>query len=147
MKFTQNQRKVYLLALTLLIAAIALACTWSLWQPPEAKVAPKASPVPTDSVKGSYSLSPAWPEYSGHRHPAPVFPDKIQECFLLLRCCPVRFQVRDLLPLHRKRPGLPYESFACGRLLPERQSAPQETGSSAQPAAPVRHRFGVLPCR
>lgn len=32
MKFTQNQRKVYLLALALLIVAIALACTWSLWQ-------------------------------------------------------------------------------------------------------------------
>lgn len=34
MKFTGNQRKVYLLAIALLIAAIALACTWSLWRRP-----------------------------------------------------------------------------------------------------------------
>lgn len=47
MKFTQNQRKVYLLALALLIAAIALACTWSLWQKPSQKQsADRATPAP-----------------------------------------------------------------------------------------------------
>jgi len=48
MKFTQNQRKVYLLALALLIAAIALACTWSLWQKPSRKKSmeqPNPAPV------------------------------------------------------------------------------------------------------
>lgn len=51
MKFTQNQRKVYLLALALLIAAIALACTWSLWQKPGAEVPIQASPVPTNHAQ------------------------------------------------------------------------------------------------
>ena len=31
MDFSGNQRRIYLLALTLLIIAVALACTWSLW--------------------------------------------------------------------------------------------------------------------
>lgn len=34
MKFTENQRKVYLLALALLIAAIVLVCVWLLWLRP-----------------------------------------------------------------------------------------------------------------
>lgn len=32
MKFTGNQRRIYLLALALLILAVALVCAWSLWQ-------------------------------------------------------------------------------------------------------------------
>lgn len=44
MKFTPNQRKVYLLALALLIAAIALACTWSLW-PKDSESAPESQPT------------------------------------------------------------------------------------------------------
>lgn len=52
MKFTQNQRKVYLLALALLIAAIALACTWSLWQKPSNEQAlEQPSPAPTQSAQ------------------------------------------------------------------------------------------------
>lgn len=51
MKFTQNQRKVYLLALALLIAAIVLACTWSLWQKPSRKQsAEQPNPAPTQTV-------------------------------------------------------------------------------------------------
>lgn len=34
MNFSGNQRKMYLLALALLIIAVALACTWSLWRTP-----------------------------------------------------------------------------------------------------------------
>ena len=31
MKFTGKERKMYILALGLLVAAIALACTWTMW--------------------------------------------------------------------------------------------------------------------
>lgn len=52
MKFTENQRKVYLLALALLIAAIALACTWSLWEKPSGKKpAQTPGPVSTQPVQ------------------------------------------------------------------------------------------------
>ena len=44
MNFSGNQRKMYLLALVLLIVAVALACTWSLWQKPADSA---ASPAPT----------------------------------------------------------------------------------------------------
>ena len=40
MKFSGNQRSVYLLALALLILAIALACTWSLWHVPASTAVP-----------------------------------------------------------------------------------------------------------
>ena len=49
MKFTENQRKIYLLALALLIAAIALACTWSLWSGPS-EAPQSTAPVPTNTV-------------------------------------------------------------------------------------------------
>ena len=70
MNFSGNQRRVYLLALALLILAIALLCAWSLWrdpadtaaspaQTPEAKpgVEPdataQATPVPMDRQTGA----------------------------------------------------------------------------------------------
>lgn len=49
MNFSGNQRKVYLMALGLLIAAIALACTWSLWQKPAGtEPQPIATPQPAE---------------------------------------------------------------------------------------------------
>ncbi len=47
MNFTGNQRKLYLLALALLVIAIALACTWSLWRKPAEPAGRSAQP--TDS--------------------------------------------------------------------------------------------------
>ena len=48
MKLSANQRRAYLLALALLILAIALACTWSLWQGVGvAPSAPRATAEPT----------------------------------------------------------------------------------------------------
>lgn len=47
MSLSGNQRRMYLLALALLIIAIALACTWSLWgRPAESASAPAATPQP-----------------------------------------------------------------------------------------------------
>lgn len=45
MNISQNQRKMYWLALALLALAIALACTWSLWQK-RADSASSAAPTP-----------------------------------------------------------------------------------------------------
>lgn len=54
MKFTQNQRKVYLLALALLIVAIALACTWSLWQrSPKEQPAVRTTPEPVQPTQNA----------------------------------------------------------------------------------------------
>lgn len=51
MKFTGNQRRMYLLALALLIVAIALACTWSLWQgsPEPGAQENRSAPLPTSA--------------------------------------------------------------------------------------------------
>lgn len=56
MKFTENQRRTYLLALALLIAAIVLLCVWMLWggsssrpqrgSPTEPQQSPNAEPTP-----------------------------------------------------------------------------------------------------
>ena len=49
MKFTVNQRKMYLLALGLLILAIVLACAWSLLRGDSESVPESATPAPTVS--------------------------------------------------------------------------------------------------
>ena len=46
MKFNVNQRRMYLLALALLILAIVLACTWLLLRGEDEPTAPLASPAP-----------------------------------------------------------------------------------------------------
>lgn len=47
MNISGNQRRVYLLALALMVIAVALACTWSLWLSPADKAAsPAATPRP-----------------------------------------------------------------------------------------------------
>ena len=50
MNISQSQRKVYLLALALLLAAIALACAWSLWGRPAGKASTpvEATPAPAE---------------------------------------------------------------------------------------------------
>lgn len=49
MNVSGNQRRVYLLALALLILAIALACAWSLWHGPvDSAVSPAATTAPRD---------------------------------------------------------------------------------------------------
>ena len=41
MKLSGNQRRMYLLALVLMVIAVALACTWSLWRgPADAVISP-----------------------------------------------------------------------------------------------------------
>lgn len=58
MKFTGNQRKLYLLALALLVVAIALACTWTLWERPSSEtVSPTA--MPTEAPGEAPSATPA----------------------------------------------------------------------------------------
>jgi len=56
MKFTGNQRKLYLLALTLLVVAIALACTWTLWEEPSGETSlPGGTPTvaPSEAPDGT----------------------------------------------------------------------------------------------
>lgn len=57
MNFTGNQRKMYLLALALLIVAIALACTWSLWRKSSSAPSGEASPEPTVGRTGEADSS------------------------------------------------------------------------------------------
>ena len=50
MQFSQNQRKIYALALAVLAMAIALGCAWSLWPRPAAtrvEELPSTTPAPT----------------------------------------------------------------------------------------------------
>ena len=64
MVFSGNQRKMYLLALALLIVAIVLLCTWSLWRSPdEAPAAPEATPGPAQG--GEPSEGPRAEEMDG----------------------------------------------------------------------------------
>ena len=42
MKFTGKERKMYVLALVLLVAAVALACTWTLWERPSSQTSQSA---------------------------------------------------------------------------------------------------------
>lgn len=58
MNLSQNQRRVYWLALALLAAAIALFCAWSLWLKPAAST-PPAAPVAEASPTASPEASPA----------------------------------------------------------------------------------------
>ena len=54
MNHSGNQRRTYLMALALLIAAIALACTWSLWRRPASDASsPAATPEPTPLIEPS----------------------------------------------------------------------------------------------
>lgn len=59
MKFTVNQRKVYLLALGLLILAIVLACVWSLWLKPSQPDSQTATPAPTAAATAEPSATPS----------------------------------------------------------------------------------------
>ena len=59
MNISGNQRRMYWMALALLIAAIALGCTWSLWQrPADSASSPAATPEPTGTVRPSASPFP-----------------------------------------------------------------------------------------
>lgn len=58
MNFTGNQRKVYLLALALLIAAIVLACAWSLWYRASNAPSGTVTPEPTGSRMVEPSATP-----------------------------------------------------------------------------------------
>lgn len=60
MKFTGNQRRMYLLALALLIVAIVLACAWSLWRGASEPAAGGGVPEPSQSASAepSATLSP-----------------------------------------------------------------------------------------
>lgn len=74
MSLSENQRKVYLMALTLLLAAVALACTWSLWQRPtrtEAITAPTQS-APTAAAPGGM------PEVEIAATPQPAAGDSVE---------------------------------------------------------------------
>ena len=50
MRFTGKERKMYMLALGLLVAAIALACTWTMWERPSSQTSLSAeTPTPAPS--------------------------------------------------------------------------------------------------
>ena len=54
MNFSGNQRRIYLLALALLILAIALVCAWSLWRgPADTAASPANTPEPTRGAEPS----------------------------------------------------------------------------------------------
>ena len=60
MHISQNQRKVYLLALALMVTALALACAWAIWhtpadvvQSPPVTAAPTAEPLPSATAPAS----------------------------------------------------------------------------------------------
>ena len=54
MKFSGNQRRIYLLALAVLIVAVALACAWSLWRSPaDTAAGPADTPWPTQGSEPS----------------------------------------------------------------------------------------------
>lgn len=54
MNISQNQRKIYWLALALLASAIALGCAWTLWlKPAAANVAPTPTPAITIEPSGA----------------------------------------------------------------------------------------------
>ena len=59
MKLSPNQRKVYWLALALLVAALGLACGWSIWQrPADTAASPAPTPVPSEVVEPTRAPSP-----------------------------------------------------------------------------------------
>ena len=60
MKFSGNQRRVYLLALALLVIAVALASTWSLWGKPDGEsTAPEAATTPTQDPQSTQGSEPS----------------------------------------------------------------------------------------
>ena len=68
MQLSKNQRKVYLMAVTLLVAAVALASTWSLWVKPAGSTAKtaetpetveQAAPRPTVDAAAPTATQPA----------------------------------------------------------------------------------------
>ena len=58
MKFTENQRRMYLLALGLLILTIILACAWVLWLRPSDPAPEAVSPSPTVHTTAEPSATP-----------------------------------------------------------------------------------------
>ena len=60
MKFTGKERKMYVLALVLLVAAVALACTWTLWERPSSQTSQSAeTPTPAPSETPAPEATPA----------------------------------------------------------------------------------------
>ena len=57
MKFSGSQRRVYLLALALLVVAVALASAWSLWGKPDGS--PGATTMPTQDVQSGRDAEPS----------------------------------------------------------------------------------------
>ena len=66
MNFSGNQRRIYLLALALLVIAVALASTWSLWGKSAGGFeTPEAAPYPGEGAESSLGTpSPTGPEAS-----------------------------------------------------------------------------------
>ena len=66
MNLSSNQRKIYLMAVALLIAAVALACSWSLWERPAGVGAtPVGTPppaAPTEAPDATAGPTPALSE-------------------------------------------------------------------------------------
>ena len=67
MRFTGKERKMYVLALGLLVAAIALACTWTMWSRPASQTsqgaqtpspAPSETPAPEETPLSEATLAP-----------------------------------------------------------------------------------------
>ena len=67
MRFTGKERKMYVLALGLLVAAIALACTWTMWSRPASQTsqgaqtptpAPSETPAPEETPLSEETLAP-----------------------------------------------------------------------------------------
>ena len=59
MKFTGKERKMYILALGLLVAAIALACTWTMWERPSSQTSLSAetpTPAPSETPAAEETL-------------------------------------------------------------------------------------------
>ncbi len=60
MRFTGKERKMYVLALGLLVAAIALACTWTMWERPSSQASLSAeTPTPAPSETPMAEETPA----------------------------------------------------------------------------------------
>lgn len=57
MKLSGSQRRVYLLALALLVVAVALASAWSLWGKPDGS--PGATTMPTQDVQSGQDAEPS----------------------------------------------------------------------------------------
>lgn len=73
MKFTENQRRIYLLALALLIAAIVLVCAWLLWggrgEAPDGGGVPE---LPTQNLDPEPSSAPPGEMTSAEANPSAV---------------------------------------------------------------------------